>query len=24
VKVSSTVGPVPLLPDDFDPFAATL
>ena len=24
VKVKSTVGPVPLLPDDFDPFASTL
>ena len=24
VKVTSTVGPVPLLPDDFDPFASTL
>jgi len=24
VKVQSTVGPVPLLPDDFDPFASTL
>jgi predicted dehydrogenase len=24
VKVTSTVGPVPLLPEDFDPFASTL
>ena len=24
VKVTSTVAPVPLLPDDFDPFASTL
>ena len=24
VKVKSTVGSIPLLPDDFDPFASTL